>query len=231
MPVRPPGHPPASGSRSASSACRWARRLGIGCCGGGSQQRSGLASSERLGWPSLLPGRRPDKSRHVPADQIIGLRVADGPDEAVVRDLQRPGRHPAAQLSQCHPHIGGRELAELLAADQVHQWLDRVAAELGCPLRPTGQPVREPLFHRGPHRVARRRCHPDVKVGVQRLQLLPDLRLSLAPDLAARPAAVAAEVERDRPDVTVLGRVEVDRVLTPRPGACRVPLSRPELSP
>jgi hypothetical protein len=86
-----------------------------------------LLGGKRLGWPALLPGRRPDKSRDVPADQIVGLRVTDSPDQAVVPDLQRPGRHPAAQLSQGHPHIGGRELAELLAADPVDERLRAIA--------------------------------------------------------------------------------------------------------
>ena len=52
------------------------------------------------------------------------------------------------------------------------------------------------------------------------LQLLPDLRLGLALDLAANPAAVTAEAKRNRPDLTALGRVEIDRILafdpTPR---------------
>src|SRR6266567_1213469 len=72
----------------------------------------------------------------------------------------------------------------------------------------------EPAVHRGPHGVVGWRCHPDIEFGAQRLQLLPDLRFGLAPDLAAHPAAVATEAERDRSDVAVLGRIEVDRVLT-----------------
>jgi hypothetical protein len=54
---------------------------------------------------------------------------------------------------------------------------------------------------------------PTVKLSVGRLELVPDLGLGLTGDLAPDPLAVLSEADRDRPDETVLRRVEVDRVL------------------
>jgi hypothetical protein len=57
---------------------------------------------------------------------------------------------------------------------------------------------------------------------MQRLELLPDFLLGLAEDLAADPLAVGAEAKRDRSDVPVLRRSEVDGVLaaTAAAGCC-----------
>jgi hypothetical protein len=54
---------------------------------------------------------------------------------------------------------------------------------------------------------------PTVKLSVGRLELVPDLGLGLTGDLAPDPLAVLSEADRDRPDETVLRRVEVDRAL------------------
>jgi hypothetical protein len=48
-----------------------------------------------------------------------------------------------------------------------------------------------------------------VELSVQCLELVPDVRLGPADDLASDPRPVRPEAERDRPDVPVLRRVEV----------------------
>jgi len=48
-----------------------------------------------------------------------------------------------------------------------------------------------------------------VELSVQCLELVPDVRLGPADDLASDPRPVRPEAERDRPDVQVLRRVEV----------------------
>ena len=48
---------------------------------------------------------------------------------------------------------------------------------------------------------------------MQRLELVPDLLLGPAEDLAADPLPVGTEAERDRSDVPVLLRSEVNRIL------------------
>src|SRR6266487_4450809 len=52
-----------------------------------------------------------------------------------------------------------------------------------------------------------------VELVVGRFELVPNLGLRTAGDLAPDPLAVRAEPDRDRSDVAVLCRVEVDRVL------------------
>ena len=62
-------------------------------------------------------------------------------------------------------------------------------------------------------RVRGRRMQAAVELGVRRLELVSDLRLGPAGDLAPDSFPVRPEADRDRPDVAVLRRVEVDRVL------------------
>jgi hypothetical protein len=52
-----------------------------------------------------------------------------------------------------------------------------------------------------------------VKLIVGRLELVPDLGLGAPRDLAPDALAVRTEANRDRADIAVLRRVEVDRVL------------------
>ncbi len=113
-----------------------------------------------------------------------------------MRNLQRPRRQSAAELRQRAPDVRSRQLAELLPPDQVHQRLHAVPVQRYSPFRPTAEPAGEPFLHRSPDGVAGRRRHPHVEIGVQRLQLRPDLGLALAPDLAADPLPVAAIAKR-----------------------------------
>jgi hypothetical protein len=62
-------------------------------------------------------------------------------------------------------------------------------------------------------RAGGRRVQAAVELSVRLLELVPDLRLGPAGDLAPDPLSVRTEADRDRPDVPVLGRIEVDRVL------------------
>jgi len=61
-------------------------------------------------------------------------------------------------------------------------------------------------------RVRGRRVQAAVELGVRRLELVPDRGLGTAGDLAPDPLPVWAEANRDRPDVAVLRRIEVDRI-------------------
>jgi hypothetical protein len=45
----------------------------------------------------------------------------------------------------------------------------------------------QPVLHRRPDRIPRRRLQPDVELRVQRPELVPDLLLGLARDLPAQP--------------------------------------------
>jgi hypothetical protein len=71
----------------------------------------------------------------------------------------------------------------------------------------------QPVIHRRPYRIARRRLESDVELRMQRAEFVSDLLLGLARDLPAQPLPVRAETDRDRADVPVLVRREVDGIL------------------
>jgi len=70
----------------------------------------------------------------------------------------------------------------------------------------------EPVINRSPDRIPRRRLQTDVELCMQRPELVPDLLLGLARDLPAQALPVRAEADRDRADVPVLVRREVDGI-------------------
>ncbi len=95
----------------------------------------------------------------------------------------------------------------------LQQRLERFAVDGPRPFRPALQTSLQPVVHRLPDRVGSRRVQATVKLGVRRLQLVPDLGLGPAGDLAPDPLPARPEANRDRPDIAVLRRIEVDRVL------------------
>jgi hypothetical protein len=79
-------------------------------------------------------------------------------------------------------------------------------------LRPSRQPALKPVVDGLPDGIDSGRA-AAVELGVQRLELVPDLGLGAPGDLAPVPLPVRPEAERDGTDVPVLGGVEIDRVL------------------
>ena len=178
------------------------------------EQREGLLQGEG-------PARPPDLAlwAYRPASPRSGRRRSCASAYLIARarearrDLQVPGRQPAAERLQPGAHIPGRQLPERLGADLFQQRRRGLPVHGPRAFRPARQSALEPVVHRLPDRVRGRRMQAAVKLGVQRLELVPHLRLGPAGDLAADPLAVRPEAERDRTDIPVLGRVEVDCVL------------------
>src|SRR6185437_15859676 len=177
------------------------------------EQREGLRQGKRPARPPDLARGVVDQSRHVPADQVVRLGIPDRPGEGSPGHLQVPGRHFAAERLEPSAHIAGRQLPQRLEADVLQQRLERLTVDGPRALRPPRQAALQPVVHRLPDRVRRRSMQAAVKLIVDRFELVPDLRLGPAADLAPDPLAVRAEADRDRPDVAVLRRIEVDRVL------------------
>src|SRR6185312_5005564 len=61
------------------------------------------------------------------------------------------------------------------------------------------------------HRVGSRRLQPSIRLGLELLQLLPDLGLGAPGDLAPDARTVRAPAERDRTDPGAVRSVPVDR--------------------
>jgi len=98
--------------------------------GGRAQQLLRLLDRQRLRRSSLVACGRPDQRGHIPADQIVGLSVPDRPDQAVVRDLQRPRRQVAAQLRQRRPDVSRRQLLQRPGTHLLGQRLYPVLVQL-----------------------------------------------------------------------------------------------------
>ena len=80
---------------------------------GGLQERLRLLQGQALGRAARCSPRRLNHGRHVPADQVADLGVADGPLQAVAQDLKGAGRQPVRQRIQGLLDIPGGELSEL----------------------------------------------------------------------------------------------------------------------
>ena len=166
---------------------------------------------DRLGrpiWPFGLSTSVPRSGRLDRAPRHTGW-----PGEGSPGNLQVPGRHPVAERLEPPAHIAGRQLPERPGADVLQQRPKRLAVD-GSRSVATGPAARlEPVIHHLLDRVRGRRMQPAVKLSVGRLELVPDLGLGLTGDPCAGSACRRTEADRDRPDETVLRRVEVDRVL------------------
>jgi hypothetical protein len=99
----------------------------------GVDERPCLIHRQRLGRPHLTPGRRPDQRGHVPADQIVGLGVADRSHQAVVRDLRRTCGQLLTQPRQRRTDIRGRQLAQRPVPEPIRQRPDTVPVQLDGP--------------------------------------------------------------------------------------------------
>jgi hypothetical protein len=99
----------APGHQAQHDVCVQARTLG------GLDQRLRLAQRERLRRPALLALRRPDERADVTAHKIPSLRIADGPDQAVVGVLHGPSRSRSRQLRQGLPDVGKPPAARVAA--------------------------------------------------------------------------------------------------------------------
>ncbi len=55
---------------------------------GHAQELLSLLDRQRLRRSALATGRRPNQRGHVPAYEVVGRGVPDGPYQAVVRELQ-----------------------------------------------------------------------------------------------------------------------------------------------
>ena len=80
------------------------------------EQRERLFQDERAARPTDLALGAIDQGGHIPADQIVGLGIPDGPGEGSLGELQVPGRHPAAERLEAPAHIAGCQLPESLRA-------------------------------------------------------------------------------------------------------------------
>ena len=69
-----------------------------------------------------------------------------------------------------------------------------------------------------------------IQLGMCRLELVADFSLGPPGDLAPEPLPFRSEADRDRTDVAVLRRVEVDRVLAV-PATARNPFGFPRREP
>ena len=86
----------------------------------------------------------------------------------------------------------------------LQQRLERLTVDGPRALRPPRQAALQPVVHRLPDRVRGRAMQAAVKLVVRRFELVPDLGLGPAGDLAPDPLAVRTEADRDRPDIAVL---------------------------
>jgi hypothetical protein len=139
--------------------------------------------------------------------------VPDRPIQRVPGDLHRPGRVPSGELAQSRPDIACAQEAQRPGTDGVQQRSQQALVQRARPLGRAVQFILEPVFDRLPHPVGTRRLDSGVHLLVQRLELIPDLLLSMAEDLAADPLPVGPVAERDRSDVPVLRCSELDGVL------------------
>jgi len=75
----------------------------------------------------------------IPADQIVGLGIPDGPGEGSPGELQVPGRHRVAERLEASAHIAGRQLSERFQADVLQQRLERFPVDGPRAFRPARQ--------------------------------------------------------------------------------------------
>src|SRR6516164_3288531 len=139
--------------------------------------------------------------------------MLDSTVQRVAGDLEGPGGVTGCELAQSGPDLACAEVPERPGADDLQYRLQQALIQHAGPLRPSIQPLPEPVLHRIADRIAHRRSDPGLKLLMQRLELVPDVLLGAAVDLPADPLALGRVAERDGPHVPVLGRREVDRVL------------------
>jgi hypothetical protein len=125
-------------------------------------QHSACSSDRALDGLPLVTSGRPDQRCHVPVHQIVGFGMSDSSHEAVVRNLQQPRRQLLAQRSQRRSDVRRRWLAQRPGSQPVRQRPYTVPVQLDRPRRPARQPVLEPVLHRRPDRVSRRRLNPTL---------------------------------------------------------------------
>ena len=101
----------------------------------------------------------------------------------VAGDLQGPGGVAGCELAQGRPHIARAEAPQRPAADDLQHRLQQALVQPAGPLGSAVQPLTQPVLHRTAHRVPGRRPDPGIQLGVQRLELVPDLLLGPAGDL------------------------------------------------
>jgi hypothetical protein len=143
------------------------------------------------------PARRIHQRRHVPADQILPLRVPNRPGQAVMALLQRPGRMRRRHLLQRTTHVLHGQVLQRDPPDDRQQRPQRVPVRLDRLSSPPRQSLVQPVGHGLVDRVPLSRPQPGVQFGVQRLELVFDLGLGLAADLPAQTFPVRVEPQRD----------------------------------
>ena len=180
------------------------------------QQGLRLLQREALGRPAAAALRRLHQGRDVAPDEIVSLGVPDRPLQREPGDLQRPGGIANRQLAEPGPDITRAQDAQRPGAYRVKQRPEQALVERARPLGRAVQALAQPVLHGLAHRVGLRGLDAGVHFLVERLEPLADFLLGLAEDLPPDPLPVGTVAERDRSDVPVLVRGEVDRVLPAR---------------
>ena len=163
------------------------------------KKRERLLKSQRPAGPPDRTLRRVDERSHIPPHAVVRLGVPDCPRERSLGDLQVPGRQPAAERLEPGAHIPSRQLLQRLGADLPHERRQGLLVDGSRALRPARQPAFEPVVYCLPDRVGRRGAQAAVKLGVQRLELVPHVLLGAAGDLAPDPLPVRPEASETAP--------------------------------
>jgi len=81
------------------------------------EKRGRLLQGQRPGRAPLPAAGRIDQRGDVPAHQVLGLRMADGAGQAVVRLLHGAGRVGARHRGQRGAHVGSGQVLQRPRAD------------------------------------------------------------------------------------------------------------------
>ena len=189
---------------------------------GGFEDGGGLLCGQRLAWPAGLACRGVDQRGHVVGDMAVGLGVAQGPGQRVVRERHCPAGIARRHMDQGPADIVRGQQAQLDAADDCGDQLEDVMVEPDRPGRPAVQPLGEPVVGSPLDRVGMLGLHAGVLLGLELLELFGDLGPGAAGDLVPPPCLpVRAVANRDPAVPAALGLVLVNRpfVAPATPGA------------
>jgi len=153
------------------------------------------------------------RARDVTPDKIIGLGMPDDPLQRVTGDLERTSRIAGHELAKRQTDIARGQDSQRPGADDLEHRPQQALVEGARPLGRAVQPLAQPVVHGIPHRVSAGGPDSRVQFLMQRLELLPDFLLRSAEDFPSDPLPVWPVTKRDRSDIPVLRRSEVDRVL------------------
>ncbi len=147
------------------------------------------------------------------AAQLGGGHGAIGgcPGQERLAHPARPDRPRLGQLAQRAPDILGGQVSQRgrsRSASSPAGAGPQVTGQFCLPARPA---LRSPVVHSLGHRVGIRGPQASVRFGLELLELLPDLGLGPAGDLAPDPRTARTPAERDGTDPGTVRRIAVDR--------------------